>query len=135
MAVGIRYEDEGDVEWSQLEALFDEVGWTRRTRDRALLVDMVRGSRFRVSAHDGPELVGFARALGDGVFNAYLSTVVVRASHRGLGIGRAMVERLLARGGDTTKWVLHSSDGAVGFYGKLGFEPATNMFLRRPRVQ
>jgi ribosomal protein S18 acetylase RimI-like enzyme len=134
MTHGIRYDDDGTFEWSELEALFNEVGWTRRTKDRALLVEMVRGTRFYVTAHDGSALVGFARAIGDGVFNAYISTVVVRASHRGRGIGRAMIERLLARGGETTKWVLHSSAEAVGFYGKLGFEPATSMFVRSPRV-
>jgi hypothetical protein len=39
------------------------------------------------------------------------------------------------RSSETTKWVLHSSDGALGFYGKLGFEPATHMFVRGPAVR
>ena len=85
------------------------------------------------SAWDGDQLVAFARALSDGAFNAYISTVAVRPDHQRRGIGRELVRRLMD-GHDGIKFVLHANDSAYSFYTHidLGFEPADNM-LHRPR--
>ena len=41
---------------------------------------MIRGSTCRVVAFDDERLVGFARAISDDAFNAYVSTVAVLLS-------------------------------------------------------
>ena len=52
-------------------------------------------------------MVGFARALCDGVSNGYLSMVAVAEDKRGLGIGRELVQRLTGDDPDIT-WVLRA---------------------------
>src|SRR3982751_2652476 len=73
----IRYSEAHDVDLEQLAGLFVSAGWNERARDRTKLAALVANSRFVVSAWDGGRLVGFARAISDGVSNAYVSTVAV----------------------------------------------------------
>jgi ribosomal protein S18 acetylase RimI-like enzyme len=121
-------EDPAAVDLAQLAALFTAVGF-RRPFDPSLLHGMVTGSRWVVSAWDGPRMVGFCRAISDGVSNGYVSTVAVLPSHQRQGIGRAMMERLLA-GKPGIKFVLHTSEAGAGLYRALGFADATRMMVR-----
>lgn len=126
MAVELR---EGPpVDPAQLAALFAAVGF-QRSDDPDHLRAMVAGARWVVSAWDGPLLVGFARAISDGVSNAYVSTVAVLPSHQRQGVGRAMMTRLLADK-PTVKWVVHTSDAGEALYRELGFVDATRMLVR-----
>ncbi len=60
------------------------------------LARQVSGALFVVSAWDGDVLAGFARAISDGVMNAYISTVAVLPAYRWPRIGREMMRLLLA---------------------------------------
>jgi ribosomal protein S18 acetylase RimI-like enzyme len=77
-------------------------------------------------------LVGFARAISDGAFNAYISTVAVLPDYQKRGIGRELIRRLLD-GRDNLQFVLHAHDKAYPFYLHLdlGFEPFENVLARR----
>ena len=100
-----------------------------------LLAAMIAGSRWIAHAHDpaaDDRLVGFARAISDGVATAYLSSVMVDPDYRRRGVGRAMIE-LITRGRDEVKFVLHSRRDAPAFYAAVGFVPATDMMVRDRR--
>jgi predicted GNAT family acetyltransferase len=80
-----------------------------------------RASARVVFARDGERVVGKARALSDGVCNAYVVDMWTHSAYRRRGIGRAMVEALLAP--------LHGqhvclfSDERADFYAACGFRP------------
>jgi ribosomal protein S18 acetylase RimI-like enzyme len=130
--VTIDYRDTHGVDLDQLAALFNAVGWNRRTADRDRLTQLVRGSLYVVSAWDGDRLVGFARAISDGAFNAYISTVAVLPEYQKRGIGRELIRRLLD-GRDHLQFVLHANESAYPFYLhlELGLEPFDNVLARR----
>jgi GNAT superfamily N-acetyltransferase len=87
------------------------------------------GSRWVVSAWDGERLIGFARAISDGVTNAYVGSVMVHGDYRRRGVGRAMILRLVdGRGG--IRWVLHARAEAMAFYASLGFVAAPDIMWR-----
>ena len=65
-------------------------------------------------------MVGFARALCDGVSNGYLSMVAVDENRRGQGIGSEMVRRLIGDDPEIT-WTLRAGRGSEGFWRKIGF--------------
>jgi ribosomal protein S18 acetylase RimI-like enzyme len=115
------------VDLEQLARLFDSVGWQHRTRDPERLAQMVRGSLYGVSALDGGSLVGYARAVSDGAFNAYVSTVAVLPEFQRRGIGRELLRRLMA-GRETVQFVLHAPPHVQAFYLRCGFRPAPDMF-------
>ncbi|MCU1492481.1 MAG: family N-acetyltransferase [Acidimicrobiaceae bacterium] len=80
-------------------------------------------------------MVGFARALSDGVAIAYLADVYVEADTRGRGLGAALVRAMIDDGpGASFRWMLHTKD-AHGLYRKFGFVEPTGRFLERPRPE
>jgi len=77
-------------------------------------------------------LVGFARAISDGVAYAYLSDVFVTAEARGNGLGKELVATMVDRGpGARFRWSLHTSD-AHGLYQQYGFAAPDDRYLERP---
>jgi GNAT superfamily N-acetyltransferase len=127
----ISWREGREVDLVQLGQLFGAVGFSRSTDLRSLRA-VVDGARWVVSAWRGDELVGFARAISDGVSNAYVSAVAVRPDLQRQGIGRGLLQRLLA-GRDDVKFVLRTSDAGEPLYRAFGFEDATRMLVR-PRA-
>ncbi len=80
-------------------------------------------------------MVGFARAVSDGLQLAYLADVFVLAGHRGRGLGRRLVEEMIEAGpGAGFRWLLHTAD-AHGLYERLGFTSAPETLMERPGAQ
>ncbi len=76
--------------------------------------------------------VGFARALSDGICDAYLSDVIVDPGHRGRGLGKRLIEAMVAdRDGSRLHWMLVTSD-AHGLYTQFGFRAPDTRFMERP---
>jgi len=116
---GIRYVEESrDVDWGRLkEDLKADRFDNGRTPDE--LRRSFEASRFVVFAWDGDRIVGTARLLTDGVCNAYLVDVWTLSAYRRRGIGRALVERLLAS--VPGHHVVLFTEREAHFYEGLGF--------------
>jgi ribosomal protein S18 acetylase RimI-like enzyme len=79
-----------------------------------------RNSAVVVIAYAGERIIGTARALSDGVCNAYVVDVWTDSAFRRQGVARTMMQSLLKRlpGQHVFLW----TDDAEGFYKRLGFE-------------
>jgi len=81
--------------------------------------------------HDGA-LVGFARAVSDGVAVAYLADVYVLPGYRGQGLGEELVREIVERGElANVRWLLHTRD-AHALYAKVGFGRPSERLMERP---
>jgi GNAT superfamily N-acetyltransferase len=118
---------------AQLGRLLLSVGWDHRAADPEGLGQAIEGATEVVSVWADDRLVGFARAISDRAWNAYISTVVVDPRWQGIGIAGRMVRRLLA-GHDDLRFGLSAMDGLDDFYARFGFEPNPNSMVRRRRV-
>ena len=90
-----RYSITKDLPRADVLALYRAAGWFGPS-DPAPELDTMISNSFAVSAAFGPagRLVGMARALSDGVSDAYILDVVVAPEYRSRGIGRMIVSRL-----------------------------------------
>ena len=118
-----------DVLWAFLST---EAYWAR-WRDRRD-VEAQLGAAWRVvGAYDRDgAMVGFARAVSDGITVAYLADVFIVPAARGSGLGVALVRAMVDAGpGAHLRWMLHTRD-AHGLYERFGFRPSDETYLERP---
>lgn len=107
-------------------------GWGHRIGSVEELGRLISASQRALVAVADDQIVGFARAITDGISNGYLSMVVVAESHRRQGIGQALVEQLVGTEPNIT-WLLRAGrEGAAEFFAKLGFRASMNA-MERPR--
>ncbi len=107
------------IDWQALEHLYRVAPLGNKSA--AHLKTVFTNSRFRCFAYEGTELVAAGRALADGADCSYICDVAVLPEHQGSGLGKEVVNRLVAASSDHKKIILYSVPGKEGFYKKLGF--------------
>ena len=95
------------------------LGERRPVDDRERMAAMLRHANLMVTAWEGPLLVGIARSFSDFTFATYLSDLAVRLSHQRHGIGRELVRRTQAAGGQAML-ILLAAPAAEAYYPRIG---------------
>jgi len=78
-------------------------------------------SMFRVFALENDALVAAGRAVADGVDCSYICDIAVHPSYQGRGLGREVIERLIAASQGHRKIILYAVPGKEDFYRRFGF--------------
>lgn len=121
-ADGYTWTDELEgVDWNELSELYRIAPLGDKPPDALLTV--FGNSAHACFVHRDGELVGAGRALADGLDCAYLADVAVHPGHQGRGLGRAIIQRLVARAAGHKKIILYANPGTERFYRDLGFLP------------
>ena len=122
-AVEVRPIEAAEIEQARLLLVANR--WGPRVADPDVFETLVLRSQVKLVAVEDDAVMGFLRAITDGIFNGYISMLVVAHTHRGRGIGTRLVQA--AMGDDPAMtWVLRAGrDGVSAFYEKLGFSAST----------
>lgn len=106
------------VDWQRVADILREAGMAHHAP--ALHRRAFEHSAAVAFAWDGDTLVGFARAISDGVYQAAVYDVAVLPVCQGRGVGRVLLRAVLAQVKGCSV-ILYASPGKEGFYEKEGF--------------
>jgi N-hydroxyarylamine O-acetyltransferase len=111
--------DQKNVDWNELSELYRIAPLGEKPPDT--LESVFSNSKYKCFVYSNHSLVGAGRALADGLDCSYICDVAVHPEHQRLGIGRQIVQKLVAFSQEHKKIILYANPGKEGFYGKLGF--------------
>lgn len=117
--------DHEGVNLDTLNNLFQKVGFPKREKAKLRAALQHTPFLFWIAEEDTLNVVAFARATGDAVFNAIIWDVVVDPRYQGLGLGKAVMERLMASlvQNGICNIALYAEPSVINFYKPLGFIP------------
>ncbi len=105
--------------------LSDVSYWSQGFSKDVVVKSLENSLRFGI--FKGEQQVGFGRAVTDRATFAYLADVFILENHRGQGLGKWLVECILAHPElqNLRRWMLATAD-AHQLYGQYGFEPLSD---------
>src|SRR5262245_9791806 len=121
----IIFNENGDVDVAQLNALYQLIGWDRSNRRTAAeTAEMLKVSRYYIAAETAQGvLIGFARVHGD-PYVAQVLDVITHPGYRHRGVATRCMRGVVAhlqRSRYVSVSLTHSS-GLEGFYQRFGFQ-------------
>lgn len=114
----------------RIATLYRRAPLLRKTDNPGALRRSFENSSLVLSLWEADRLVGLARVLTDGEQMSYLCDLAVEPDLQGAGVGKRLIDEVLARC-QGTELVLRDSNISSGFYERLGFEPVENAWVRK----
>ncbi|AEG01585.1 GNAT family N-acetyltransferase [Methylomonas methanica] len=108
-----------NTDWQELSELYRVAPLGDKKPDD--LQTSFSNSRYICFVFDAGKLVAAGRALADGVDCSYICDVAVLPDYQGLGIGKAIVGKLIEFSKGHRKIILYASAGNEAFYRRLDF--------------
>ena len=110
------------IDWAEAARIFQKAPLGKRQPEQ--LEKAFKASYACLAAFDkgadGAKLVGLARALCDGQYQAAIYDVVLLPQYQGAGIGKEIMRRLRAQL-PVKNVILYAAPGREGFYAKCGY--------------
>lgn len=112
-----------DIDLYQLQVLFQVTAFWAQDRRVEDLSTAIAHSNPIVTAWDGDRLIGFARAISDGIYRATIWDVLIHPDYQGAGLGRKLVETVLTHPHvNQVERVYLMTTNQQKFYERIGFE-------------
>ncbi|TVR80079.1 MAG: N-acetyltransferase [Chitinophagaceae bacterium] len=129
--INIAFSFEKDIEFQNVLALYENAGWTAYTSNPKKLQQAINQSFFVITAWHGTQLVGFLRAVGDGLTIIYIQDIIVLDSFRRKGIGKEMIRKTLDKFNDVRQILLltDNTQSTIAFYESVGLQQTKNLKL------
>jgi N-acetylglutamate synthase-like GNAT family acetyltransferase len=128
----ISYNLNDSVSPEEVAEVFRASGIRRPSNDIPRLEKMIANANLIVSARQGRQLVGIARALTDFSYCCYISDLAVDRAYSGKGIGKELLRRVQGAAGEEAMVLLLSTSNSESYYPRIGFKKAENAW-RIPR--
>lgn len=107
------------VNWSELSEMYRLAPLGNKSP--AWLETAFSNSMFKFFAREDDTLVAAGRAVADGVDCSYICDIAVHPAHQSRGLGREVIERLVAASQGHRKIILYAVPGKEDFYRRFGF--------------
>ena len=115
----------------QLSSIYQKT-WFTQDRKINDIKNMLENSYLILGFIEDGELIGFCRAISDGVYKAFLFDVIVKGEYQNKGIGSLIMDTVLNHQKliNVKHIELYCPETITPFYKKLGFETRTSLFMR-----
>ena len=107
-----------NINWYEVRNILKTVGMSYVDSD--IHKKSFENSYTVVFVFDNENLIGFGRAISDGVRQSAIYDVATLPEYQGKGIGRLIIETII-KNTPTCNFILYASPGKEGFYESLGF--------------
>ncbi|MCM3118715.1 GNAT family N-acetyltransferase [Neobacillus sp. MER 74] len=114
------HSDFSKVNLEEMKEIYSSVGWTKHTKE--IIKQVFEASNVIALVTVNGRIIGFGRAMTDGVFNAAIYDVIVHTEFQKQGIARKIMEYLLDKLSNVSCVHLISTTGNEDFYKKLGLK-------------
>jgi len=117
MNLKFQYDSSG-INWELVPEILKAVGMSSHDAD-------IHRKTFSVSAsvvfvYDNQQLIGFGRAISDGLIQAAIYDVAVLPAYQGLGVGKQIIQKIVSSL-QGCNFILYASPSKELFYEKLKF--------------
>lgn len=117
----IDYEYELDIkDVDELIQIYHDNDWTGHDQEKVITI-FNTATHVIIAKYQG-KVIGFARGMSDGVFNAAIYDVMVDVAYQNQGIGQEIIRNILVYLGGLSCVHLVATTGYEGFYRQLGFK-------------
>ncbi len=113
-----------------MELYASEPWWPERTLDD---ITYILSGNISVGVWDGQKLVGFARAVSDSRFRAYIEDVLLLEEYRSKGTGKLLMQTILDQLSEIHTVTLFCQPKLSNFYTELGFKEFTRQVVMHMR--
>ncbi|EOR23397.1 acetyltransferase [Niallia nealsonii AAU1] len=127
MKVELRTFKEKQIKASEVMELYKDAGWWNERTEQDM--EKMLSQALAVGAWKNNTLIGFARAISDGIFRAYIEDVVIHSSYNRKGIGTQLIDKLLKELSDIDVISLFCEEDLITFYSKNEFKKSKSQFV------
>jgi aralkylamine N-acetyltransferase len=111
--------DLSGIDWNEAARIFEKAPLGKRRPEQ--LEKAFKASFVCLAAFAGDKLIGLARALCDGQYQAAIYDVVLLPEYQGRGVGKEIMRRLREML-PVKSVILYAAPGREGFYAKCGYK-------------
>lgn len=127
MKIEIRTSREKPIKACEVIELYKNAGWwkERTVQD----IEKMLSQTFAIGAWEKNKLIGFARAITDGIFRAYIEDVVISSSFNRKGIGTKLIAKMVDELSNIDVISLFCEEDLIPFYNKNEFKKSNSQFV------
>lgn len=111
------------VNLDEMKEIYTSVGWTKHSNE--IIKQVFEASNVIAFATVNGRVIGFGRAMSDGVFNAAIYDVIVHPDLQKRGVARQIMQHLLDQLSNVSCIHLISTTGNEDFYKNMGLKRLT----------
>ena len=118
---------ERPISGSELMMLYKNAGWWEERKEQD--IEEILKQDMSIGVWSDNNLIGFARAVSDGKFRAYIEDVVIHNEFQKTGMGTKLVSKLLDKLSHIDTISLFCGEDLISFYAKHNFKLSQSQYV------
>ncbi len=114
----------------ELKNLFSQTTWASKRKNKDI-EKMLKNLTVFVTVRENSKLIGFGRAISDGIYRALVDDIIVDGSYQKQGIGRMLIENILKQLNGIDEIFLNTKPDLEVFYKKFGFNKVNTITMKK----